>query len=88
MVSLATLMRKVIFFPLTRMVIALIAIISAVVLESAGLQTLYTSYGLRDQAWFAILAGAVVVGTVCAIYCGYVRLFERRAVRSWRSGRP
>jgi membrane protease YdiL (CAAX protease family) len=80
MVSLATLLRKVIFFPLTRMVIAFLAIVIAFIFESVGLSALSASYGLKDQAWFAILSGAVMVGTVCAIYWGYVQLFERRAV--------
>ncbi len=79
MASLATIVRKVLFFPLTRMLVAIIAIVSAVALEQAVLQWMYTSYGLRDQAWFVILSGATQVGTVWAIYCGYVRLFERRA---------
>jgi uncharacterized protein len=80
MISLATLLRKVLFFPLTRMVIAIVAIVSAVGLESAGVRRLSTAYGLKDQAWFAILACTVLVGTVCAVYCGYVWLFERRSV--------
>jgi uncharacterized protein len=78
--DLTTFIKKILFFPLTRMVIAIVAIVSAVVLESVGLQWLYKLYGLRDQPWFAILAITVMVGTVWAIYSGYVRLFERRPV--------
>jgi membrane protease YdiL (CAAX protease family) len=78
MVTLANLARKVLFFPLTRMVVAIVAIASAVGLETALLRWLDTSYGLRSQAWFVILAGTVLVGTVWLVYCGYVRLFEGR----------
>ncbi len=80
MPSLATVVRKVLFFPLTRMVIAITAIVSAVVLESLAVQWISATYGLVGQAWFVILAGAILVATVLLIYCGYVRLFERRTV--------
>jgi uncharacterized protein len=78
--------RKILFFPLTRIIIAIVAVVCAFVLEAALFQQLGQRYGIRGQAWYAYLSGAVMIATVCLVYCGYVRIFERRAVTELAPG--
>jgi uncharacterized protein len=76
---LARVFLKILFFPLTRILIAGIALVLSVVLEGAAWRRLGESFGLRGQAWFVIVSTAIMIATVCLVYVGYVRLFERRA---------
>jgi membrane protease YdiL (CAAX protease family) len=69
---------KVLYFPLTRMVIAIIAILASVVLESMILERIGNVFGFWGQPWYTVLRGAIVIITVCLVYCGYVRLLEHR----------
>jgi membrane protease YdiL (CAAX protease family) len=77
---LANLVRKILFFPLTRMIIAILMIVISVALESLLRQALGTRYGLKDQAWLEVVWGAIVIATALMVYRVYVRVFERRAV--------
>jgi uncharacterized protein len=72
---------KVLYFPLTRMVIAFIAIVASAGLESVILQRIGDVFGIRSQPWYTVLGGTIVIVTVCLVYCGYVRLLEHRATR-------
>ena len=69
---------KVLYFPLTRIIIAIVAILCVVALESILAQNIGDAYGLSRRIWFRVLAGAVVIVSVCLVYGGYVRVFERR----------
>ncbi len=86
MASLASLARKVLFFPLTRMIIAIVAVVAGYVLVMALGLWLARRYGLGGRAWFAALRDVLVAATVSLIYCGYVRLLERRAVTELAPG--
>jgi membrane protease YdiL (CAAX protease family) len=87
---LARLARKILFFPLTRMIIAILMIAFALVLESSVRQLLGAWSGWTGQPWFELLWDAIMIATAVAVYCAYVRVFERRAVtelavgRAWR----
>ena len=74
-------LRKILFFPLTRMFIAIIAIVSVVVLESMLLPTNRRGVRVSGQTAFRVLSGAIVIVSVCLVYAGYVRIFERRRDR-------
>jgi uncharacterized protein len=76
---LARVLLKILFFPLTRILIAGIALVLSVALEGAALRRLGESFGLRNQAWFVIVSSAIMIATAYLVYVGYVRLFERRA---------
>jgi CAAX protease family protein len=69
---------KVLYFPLTRIIIAIVAILCVVAVESVLTQSIGDTYGLARQIWFRVLSGAVVIVSVCLVYAGYVRVFERR----------
>ncbi len=75
---LARVFLKILFFPLTRIIIAIFAIALVAGLESAGLQKISEANGLKGQAWYIVLSGVITIVTVCLVYAGYVRLFERR----------
>ena len=79
MTFLARVFLKILFFPLTRILIAMIAIVLSVVLEGKAREMIGQSFGLRNQAWFVVLADVAMIVTVWLVYVGYVRLFERRA---------
>jgi membrane protease YdiL (CAAX protease family) len=69
---------KVLYFPLTRIIISIVAILCVVALESNLTQSIGNTYGLARQIWYRVLSGAVVIVSVCLVYAGYVRVFERR----------
>jgi membrane protease YdiL (CAAX protease family) len=69
---------KILFFPLTRIFIAIFAIALVFGLESSGLQVIGEASGQRRQAWYIVLSGAIQIVSVCLVYAGYVWLFERR----------
>jgi uncharacterized protein len=69
---------KVLFFPLTRMIIAIVAIVVVLVFEGVLQQWIGRSYGVNRTIWFRVMSGTIVIASTCLIYCGYVRLFERR----------
>jgi membrane protease YdiL (CAAX protease family) len=69
---------KVLYFPLTRIIIAIVAILCVTALESVLTQYVGETYGLARQIWFRVLSGAFVIVSVCLVYVGYVRVFERR----------
>jgi membrane protease YdiL (CAAX protease family) len=69
---------RVLYFPLTRIIIAVAAILAGVVLGSVALEKIGHAYGLTTRSWFVAVAGAIVIFSVCLIYCGYVRLLEKR----------
>jgi uncharacterized protein len=71
---------KILYFPLTRMVIAIFAIVATVVLEGVILQRIGDALGFWSQPWYSVLRGTIVITTVCLVYRGYVRLLERRPV--------
>jgi membrane protease YdiL (CAAX protease family) len=86
---------KVLYFPLTRMIIAIVAILCVVVLEGMLTQSIGSTFGLAQQIWFRVLSGAVLIVSICLVYAGYVRVFERRktvelsserAIREFASG--
>jgi len=70
---------NVLYFPLTRMVIAIIAILATFILNSMIGEWIGKSYGLWGQPWYTVLRGAIVITTACFVYRGYVRLLEQRA---------
>ena len=70
---------NVLYFPFTRMVIAIFAILATVVLNSMIGEWIGKSYGFWGQPWYTVLRGAIVITTVCLVYRGYVRLLEQRA---------
>jgi uncharacterized protein len=86
MSTLARVARKILFFPLTRMIIAIVAIVSAYVLEAMLVQRVGPRFGLSTQPWFIALYGAAMIASVCVIYCGYVGIFERRAAAELAPG--
>jgi uncharacterized protein len=69
---------KVLYFPLTRIIISIVAILCVVILESVLAQSIGDSSGLARQIWFRVCSGAVVIVSVCLVYAAYVRVFERR----------
>ena len=70
--------RTVLYFPLTRMVIAFIAIVASVAIESIVLESVGKSSGFWSQNWYTVLRGAIVIATACLVYRGYVRFLEHR----------
>ena len=78
MSTLAKIFLKVLYFPLTRIIIAIVAIICVVRLEDVLAQRIGDAYGLASQSGFRMAKGAMVIVSVCLVYAGYVRLFERR----------
>jgi membrane protease YdiL (CAAX protease family) len=60
------------------MLIASVAVVCVVVLESVLTQRIGDAFGLARQTWFRIVSGAAVIVSVCLVYAGYVRVFERR----------
>ncbi|MFO0888897.1 MAG: CPBP family intramembrane glutamic endopeptidase [Isosphaeraceae bacterium] len=72
-------LRTILFFPLTRMIVAITAIVSALILETISLRRLGDAMGWLDRDWFVMLSGAAGILTACLVYAGYVRVFERRA---------
>ncbi len=70
---------KVLYFPFTRMVIAVFAILATFVSLSMIGGWIGKSYGFWAQPWYSVLMGAIVITTVCLVYHGYVRILEHRA---------
>jgi membrane protease YdiL (CAAX protease family) len=77
---LAKLARKILFFPLTRMIIAILMIVISIGLEGYYLQKLAARFGVDQQPWFAVVSSVIVIATALLVYCGYVRVFERRPI--------
>jgi membrane protease YdiL (CAAX protease family) len=77
---LAILARKILFFPLTRMIIAIVMIAIPLVLESTVRQYLGAQYGWKGQWWVEVVWGAVLIATALLAYRLYVWVFERRAL--------
>jgi membrane protease YdiL (CAAX protease family) len=77
---LANVARKILFFPLTRMIIAILMIVISVVLEASLRRHLGDRYGWNDQPWYELAWSGIMIATALALYCAYVRIFERRAV--------
>ncbi len=75
---LARVFWKVLYFPLTRMILSIAAVTVAVALEGAILLWIGEYCGVDRMIWFKAMRGAIVITTACLIYCGCVRLFERR----------
>lgn len=69
---------RVVRFPLTRIVIALVAVAGALIGVQALLNALGGGLPEAGQTWLGVLLG---VGVVHGVYVGYVRLVERRPVR-------
>ena len=69
---------KILFFPLTRIFLAVFAIALVFGLELAAQQKIGEAYGLKGQAWYIVLSSTITIVSVCLVYAGYVRLFERR----------
>jgi len=70
--------KKILYFPLTRMIIAIVMVVTVLVSESIAFQRLGNAFGWRDQPWFVICSRSVVIASVCLIYVVYVRLLEKR----------
>jgi uncharacterized protein len=68
----------ILLFPLTRMVIALFAIVLFTGLESQAMALLGIRLGVAEREWFVVLSGATTSLTACLAYVAYVRVFERR----------
>ncbi len=77
---LANLVRKILFFPLTRMIIAILMIAIPYGLEFSLGHELGVKYGWRGQPWFELVWGVIMIVTALAIYRVYVWIFERRAL--------
>jgi uncharacterized protein len=77
---LAKIFLKILLFPLTRIFIAIFAIVLVFVLESMARQKIGEAYGLTKEAWYAVLSGTITIVSACLVYAGYVWLFERRRV--------
>jgi CAAX protease family protein len=75
---LARIFLKILFFPLTRIVIATFAIVLVAVLETVAQQKIGEAYGLTGQAWYVVLSSLIAIASVCLVYVGYVQVFERR----------
>ncbi len=69
---------KILFFPLTRILLAVFAIALVFGLELAAQQKIGEAYVLKGQAWYVVLSSTIMIVSVCLVYAGYVRLFERR----------
>jgi uncharacterized protein len=79
MARLTAWFRNVLYFPLTRMVLAFVAIVASVALESALFVKIGEWHDLWHQPWYTVLRGAIAIVTACLVYSGYVRLLEHRA---------
>ncbi len=77
---LARWLRKILYFPLTRMIIAIVMVVTVAIVESIAFQRLGATFGWTDQPWFVIASGAVGIVAVCLSYGTYVRLLEKRPV--------
>ena len=75
---MANVLRKILFFPLTRMFIAIFAIVGVFVLEICWRNELAKSYGFQGRTGFSALSSTIMIVSVCLVYAGYVRIFERR----------
>ena len=77
--ALVRILLRVVRFPLTRIVIALVAV--AVALIGVQVTVEAVGGGLSDgiRMWLAV---ALAIGAVHLVYTGYVRLVERRPVRN------
>ena len=75
---LAKVLRAILFFPLTRIVIAVFAVALVFLLLSVARQLIGGQFGVLGQPWFEVLSGFIAVTAVCLVYVGYVRVFERR----------
>jgi membrane protease YdiL (CAAX protease family) len=71
--TLVGLLRKILFFPLTRMIFAFVVVVVANVAVGSAIQRFSTPTKL-----FAVVSAAIHVVTSWAAYAGYVRLLERR----------
>lgn len=80
MAFLARVLRAIIFFPLTRIIIAIVAIVVTLMLEGLAFQMIGGRTGWAHQPWFTVATGAVWASSACFAYAGYVRVFERRPV--------
>ncbi len=78
MALLVKILRTILFFPLTRMLIAIMAIVVVLAAEGVALQGAGVYFGVDSNLWFRVFRNVVAIISVCLVYCGYVRLFERR----------
>jgi membrane protease YdiL (CAAX protease family) len=76
---LARVLLKILFFPLTRIFIAIFAIALVFAPLLLAKQIIGDSFGLTGQAWYVSITSTITIVAVCLVYAGYVRLFERRA---------
>jgi len=84
---LARVIWKILTFPLTRIIIAIIAIALVYVPEVILAERIREKYELADDVGFRVVSGAINIVSICLVYVGYVRLFERRkAVELSRNG--
>jgi uncharacterized protein len=77
---LARIARAILFFPLTRMIIAILMIVISVVAETSLERLIGTNFGWNEQPWYELVWSGIMIATAVAVYCLYVRIFERRAV--------
>ncbi len=77
---LARIFLRILFFPLTRIIIAVFAIALVAFRESVAARTIGEAYGLTRQAWYVVLSTLIIIVSGILVYAGYVRLFERRPI--------
>ena len=75
---LARVIWKILTFPLTRIIIAIIAIALVYAPEVILAERIREKFELGDDTGYRIVWGAINIVSICLVYVGYVRLLERR----------
>ncbi|MBI4675805.1 MAG: CPBP family intramembrane metalloprotease [Chloroflexi bacterium] len=74
-----TLARRILQFPVTRIVIAFLAVVIATILVQFGMTWLGQPLGIGTAGWYEVLSSVLVVVVVYVVYRLYVRVIEKRA---------